>query len=142
MEVRTYLGINFILVVSVLNCVKFFSVHFVDQSSVEKNVLHFSRSDQSDIHTPPGYTEIYDKSTGLISYLDNVQDLHWFTTLDPQGKLYFYNKNGDAVWELPQLPSILDGSGSSERSKNQVIPFLVQTKENSSSSATVAATPN
>ena len=70
----------------------------------------FSRSDQSDVSIPPGYTELYSKSTGLISYHDNVSDTVWFTALDRRGRLYFYTEAGRSEWMLPTLPSALSPS--------------------------------
>jgi hypothetical protein len=56
---------------------------------------------------PPGYTEFYDKGTGLICYHDNVRDVRWFTALDTKGVLYFYTQEGRSEWELPSVPSAL-----------------------------------
>ena len=77
-------------------------------------MVGFSRSDESEISAPPGYTELYDKETGHICYHDNVRDVLWRTGLDQKGRLYFYHKPKDkarkavSVWELPAVPSIFN----------------------------------
>lgn len=65
------------------------------------------RSDESDIHVPPGYTELYEKDSGIICYHDNMRDLTWHTALDNKGQLYFYTKCGKSEWKLPEVPSKL-----------------------------------
>ena len=70
--------------------------------------LCLRRSDESTIIPPLGYTEFYDKDTGLISYQDNVRDITWYTNLDKDGRLYFYTKTGRSEWELPSVPSNFD----------------------------------
>jgi hypothetical protein len=52
---------------------------------------------------PPGYTEYYNKETGHIHYVDNVNNVQWLTSQDPEGRLYFYNKSGESTWQLPRL---------------------------------------
>ena len=66
-----------------------------------------SRGDKSEppVHVPPGYIELYDKETGLISYRDENGHL-WNTNLDPQGRLYFYariEKEWKSEWKLPEI---------------------------------------
>ena len=66
-----------------------------------------SRGDKSEppVHVPPGYIELYDKETGLISYRDEDGQL-WNTNLDPQGRLYFYariEKEWKSEWKLPEI---------------------------------------
>ncbi len=88
-----------------------------DRVSIVRDSIR--RSDQSDVQVPPGYTELYSKSTGLISYHDNVQDLLWFTALDQKGRLYFYTEGGRAEWKLPELPSKLATNQKKRRSKEE-----------------------
>ena len=58
-----------------------------------------------EIKVPSGYTEVYDKDTGLISYLDKSKR-HWYTSQDQEGNLYFYTQPLDggrtlSEWSLP-----------------------------------------
>lgn len=71
--------------------------------------IDFRRSDESEIVVPPGYTELYSKDSGLISYHDNVRDVTWHTALDEGGRLYFYTEDGlRSEWQLPKVPSDLE----------------------------------
>ena len=59
---------------------------------------------------PPGYTECYDKNSGLIHYIDNVNNVIWFTNLDDDGNLYFYREDREkSAWQLPPVrpPNII-----------------------------------
>lgn len=58
---------------------------------------------------PAGYREVYDKVTGLISYIDEDSGMQWFTNLDSSGQLYFYSKIGDKMessWSLPSKTQV------------------------------------
>ena len=57
------------------------------------------------MYVPPGYIELYDKQTGLISYRD-INAILWHTNLDVAGRLYFYAKVGGewrSEWRLPEI---------------------------------------
>jgi len=66
---------------------------------------HFSfrRSQESLVDVPAGYSELYNRKTGLISYHDPYADVVWFTGQDKRGRLYFYTKEGRSEWALPPL---------------------------------------
>lgn len=102
--------------------------------SIVRNSLR--RSDESVYVPPPGYTEYYDKETGLIRYRDNVNEVTWLTNLDETGQLYFYTDDGkSSAWQLPPVPSILTGTlqgkktcGVDDSSSDNKTPVIHQLK--------------
>ena len=62
------------------------------------------RSDQPRVVPPIGYLEEFDSSSGHICYREAFSDdVIWFTSLDSDGRLYFYTKDGRSEWSLPAL---------------------------------------
>ena len=62
------------------------------------------RDDQPRVVPPIGYLEEADSSSGHICYREAFSDdVIWFTSLDSDGRLYFYTKDGRAEWSLPEL---------------------------------------
>ena len=55
---------------------------------------------------PIGYLEEFDTSSGHICYREAFSDdVIWFTSLDADGRLYFYTKDGRSEWALPKVKS-------------------------------------
>ena len=62
------------------------------------------RSDQPRVVPPIGYLEEFDSTSGLICYREAFSDdVIWFTSLDSDGRLYFYTRDGRSEWSLPEL---------------------------------------
>ena len=84
------------------------------------------RSDQPRVVPPIGYLEEFDSSSGHICYREAFSDdVIWFTSLDSDGRLYFYTKDGRSEWSLPALmqdgADLADGAdwGSPQESGKQ-----------------------
>ena len=72
------------------------------------------RSDQPRVVPPIGYLEEFDSSSGHICYREAFSDdVIWFTSLDSDGRLYFYTKDGRSEWSLPAL--MQDGADGADR---------------------------
>ena len=64
--------------------------------------------DQPRYVPPIGYLEEFDSSSGHICYREAFSDdVIWFTSLDADGRLYFYNRDGRSEWALPKVKSIV-----------------------------------
>ena len=83
-----------------------FSIDYTESLTSDAFITHMmiNRKPESFV-PPPGYTEYYDKTTGLIHYNDTVNNLVWYTSLDDLGRLYFYTEDGSSAWQLPQVQS-------------------------------------
>lgn len=71
------------------------------------------RSDQPRVVPPIGYLEEFDSSSGHICYREAFSDdVVWFTSLDGDGRLYFYTRDGRSEWSLPDLTPDAAGVGA------------------------------
>ena len=62
------------------------------------------RNDQPRVVPPVGYLEEFDSTSGHICYREAFSDdVIWFTSLDSDGRLYFYTRDGRSEWSLPEL---------------------------------------
>ena len=69
------------------------------------------RSDQPRVVPPIGYLEEFDSSSGHICYREAFSDdVVWFTSLDCDGRLYFYTRDGRSEWSLPDLTPDVAGA--------------------------------
>eukprot|EP00094_Tigriopus_californicus_P002144 TCALIF_02067-PA protein Name:"Similar to tag-325 WW domain-containing protein tag-325 (Caenorhabditis elegans)" AED:0.00 eAED:0.00 QI:67/0.83/0.42/1/1/0.85/7/0/693 len=87
------------------------------KSPIKKNNSYvrdsIRKSDQLDIEVPTGYVQIYEKSSGYISYFDPMSEITWQTSLDESNTLYFFNESGKSVWNLPTIhTSMIDSNFS------------------------------
>ena len=73
------------------------------------------RSDQPRVVPPIGYLEEFDSSSGHICYREAFSDdVVWFTSLDGDGRLYFYTRDGRSEWSLPDLAPDAAGVGAAD----------------------------
>ena len=73
------------------------------------------RSDQPRVVPPIGYLEEFDSSSGHICYREAFSDdVVWFTSLDGDGRLYFYTRDGRSEWSLPDLALDAAGVGAAD----------------------------
>ncbi|XP_054708643.1 rho GTPase-activating protein 27-like [Uloborus diversus] len=68
---------------------------------------------------PPGWSQESD-SSGIVYYQNEASRKKWFSSLDDNGRTYFYDEDSsESVWELPDLSTVSDTEESKQGEKVQ-----------------------
>ncbi|XP_032794674.2 rho GTPase-activating protein 12 isoform X3 [Daphnia magna] len=72
-----------------------------------KAVMEAQAANRTLLAVPPGWIESTDPSTDEVVYINAGTGARWYTSLDSEGRVYFYEEDSnESLWALPQITSV------------------------------------
>ncbi|XP_057379603.1 rho GTPase-activating protein 12-like isoform X2 [Daphnia carinata] len=72
-----------------------------------KAVMEAQAANHTLLAVPPGWIESTDPSTDEVVYINAFTGARWYTSLDSEGRVYFYEEDSnESLWALPQITSV------------------------------------
>ncbi|CAL8147793.1 unnamed protein product [Orchesella dallaii] len=89
------------------------------------------------IPIPEGWEECWEESLQQLFYVNKVTGAKWFTSTDPQGKIYFYEENSSqSSWFLPEA-QVSSSGGSAQKGSSEQTPAINSISNSNSNSEEV-----
>lgn len=68
---------------------------------------------------PPGWSQECDLESGAVYYINDASKKRWFSSLDENGRTYFYDEDSsESLWELPDLSVTSDTEDSTNETRS------------------------